>query len=173
MLGGVNDDIEHAEQLGRLLEGRAVATVNLIPYNPTGVGVAFSTSNQTTVNEFQMVLRKKFRINTTVRQQMGQDIDGACGQLVIAGGGSAVRDIEDIGDASVCQPQSTLPDAARVQPALSGENDAPSAGAGSTSGGAVYSSATSPCSEAVAGRLADFLSRGRSSLVALSIACRT
>jgi adenine C2-methylase RlmN of 23S rRNA A2503 and tRNA A37 len=173
MLGGVNDDIEHAEQLGRLLEGRAVATVNLIPYNPTGVGVAFSTSNQTTVNEFQMVLRKKFRINTTVRQQMGQDIDGACGQLVIAGGGSAVRDIEDIGGASVCQPQSTLPDAARVQPALSGENDAPSAGAGSTSGGAVYSSETSPCSEAVAARLADFLSRGRSSLVALSIACRT
>lgn len=105
MLGGVNDELEHAEQLGQLLEGRAVTTVNLIPYNPTGVGVAFTTSKEGTVSQFQMTLRQKYKINTTVRQQMGQDIDGACGQLVIsavasAGGAAAdstgVADIEDM-----------------------------------------------------------------------------
>jgi hypothetical protein len=125
MLGGVNDELAHAEQLGELLADRAVATVNLIPYNPTGVGVAFSTSPEETVTEFQMTLRRKYRINTTVRQQMGQDIDGACGQLVIAataavaapgacasgggaaaaGAGSGLRDIEDISSGPACHAE--------------------------------------------------------------------
>lgn len=83
MLGGLNDKLEHAHELGALLKGRAVTTVNLIPYNPTGVGAAYSTSAEETVTEFQMTLRLQYLINTTVRQQMGQDIDGACGQLVI------------------------------------------------------------------------------------------
>ena len=34
MLGGLNDKLEHAHELGRLLRGRAVTTVNLIPYQP-------------------------------------------------------------------------------------------------------------------------------------------
>eukprot|EP01052_Picozoa_sp_SAG31_P002153 SAG31_NODE_73_length_27793_cov_26.900520_10_plen_76_part_00 len=32
---------------------------------------------------FQEVVRLEYGINTTVRQEMGQDISGACGQLVI------------------------------------------------------------------------------------------
>ena len=85
---------------GALLEGRAVATANLIPYNPTGVGTEFSTSSEEQVEAFQMLLRRSYRINTTVRQQMGQDIDGACGQLVLASADgdkvTGVADIEDV-----------------------------------------------------------------------------
>jgi|EP01044_Picomonas_judraskeda_P003227 adenine C2-methylase RlmN of 23S rRNA A2503 and tRNA A37 len=176
MLGGVNDDIAHAEQLGRLLEGRAVATVNLIPYNPTGVGVAFSTSAESTVTEFQMTLRKKFRINTTVRQQMGQDIDGACGQLVIAAGSggakatgcdsgassaAGVHDIEDIGGGLLCQPQSASVDPARTQ-SISSPTDASGTNAASLplSGGAAASNETSPDDDVLIVKMAEFLSRG-------------
>ena len=178
MLGGVNDDIAHAEQLGRLLEGRAVATVNLIPYNPTGVGVAFSTSAESTVTEFQMTLRKKFRINTTVRQQMGQDIDGACGQLVIAagsGGASAtgcaseassaagVHDIEDIGGARLCQPQSASLGPARMQSVSSRPTYASGVHAASLpllSGGAVASNEIGPDGDDLTVKIGEFLSRG-------------
>ena len=77
-----------------------MATANLIPYNPTGVGAEYSTSSEEQVEAFQMLLRRSYRINTTVRQQMGQDIDGACGQLVLASAGgdqaTGVVDIEDV-----------------------------------------------------------------------------
>ena len=77
-----------------------MATANLIPYNPTGVGIEFSTSSEEQVEAFQMLLRRSYRINTTVRQQMGQDIDGACGQLVLASADgdkvTGVADIEDV-----------------------------------------------------------------------------
>ena len=77
-----------------------MATANLIPYNPTGVGAEYSTSSEEQVEAFQMLLRRSYRINTTVRQQMGQDIDGACGQLVLASADgdkvTGVADIEDV-----------------------------------------------------------------------------
>jgi len=55
------------------------------------------------VKKFQKVLKGIYHIRTTVRQQMGQDIAGACGQLVVslpdersAGGATLLSDIEDL-----------------------------------------------------------------------------
>ncbi|XP_022763508.1 uncharacterized protein LOC111309017 isoform X2 [Durio zibethinus] len=82
MLDGVNDEEQHAHQLGKLLETFQVV-VNLIPFNPIGSFSQFRTSSEQKVSEFQKILRGTYNIRTTVRKQMGQDISGACGQLVV------------------------------------------------------------------------------------------
>ncbi|KAB1208364.1 Dual-specificity RNA methyltransferase RlmN [Morella rubra] len=82
MLDGVNDDELHAHQLGKLLETFQVV-VNLIPFNPIGTSSQFRTSNEQRVSTFQKILRGIYKIRTTVRKEMGQDISGACGQLVV------------------------------------------------------------------------------------------
>ncbi|KAF0914217.1 hypothetical protein E2562_027794 [Oryza meyeriana var. granulata] len=102
MLDGVNDQEQHAHQLGKLLE-TFKAVVNLIPFNPISSSSNFKTSSDHNVKKFQKVLRGIYSIRTTIRQQMGQDIAGACGQLVVslpderpAGGATLLSDIEDI-----------------------------------------------------------------------------
>ena len=48
---------------------------------------------------FKEVLRTEFSIPTTVRKEMGQDISGACGQLVVEyqqGQRKGVQDIEEV-----------------------------------------------------------------------------
>lgn len=102
MLDGVNDEEEHAHQLGKLLETLEVV-VNLIPFNPIGNRSQFRTSSEAKVKCFQRVLREKYNIRTTVRKEMGQDISGACGQLVVnqgdgksAGNAGLLADIEDL-----------------------------------------------------------------------------
>ncbi|PON90556.1 Ribosomal RNA large subunit methyltransferase [Trema orientale] len=82
MLDGVNDGGQHAHQLGKLLETLQVV-VNLIPFNPIGSLSQFRTSSEQNVSEFQKILRGTYNIRTTIRKQMGQDISGACGQLVV------------------------------------------------------------------------------------------
>ncbi|XP_059446297.1 uncharacterized protein LOC132177843 [Corylus avellana] len=82
MLDGVNDEEQHAHQLGKLLETFQVV-VNLIPFNPIGTLSQFKTSCDQRVSTFQKILRGTYNIRTTVRKQMGQDISGACGQLVV------------------------------------------------------------------------------------------
>ncbi|KAI4298557.1 hypothetical protein L6164_032104 [Bauhinia variegata] len=82
MLDGVNDEEQQAHQLGKLLETFQVV-VNLIPFNPIGTLSQFKTSNEQKVSRFQKILRGTYNIRTTVRKQMGQDISGACGQLVV------------------------------------------------------------------------------------------
>ncbi|KAG2704722.1 hypothetical protein I3760_05G017900 [Carya illinoinensis] len=82
MLDGVNDEEQHAHQLGKLLDTFQVV-VNLIPFNPIGSASQFRTSNEHRVSRFQKILRGTYSIRTTVRKQMGQDISGACGQLVV------------------------------------------------------------------------------------------
>ncbi|KAE8670010.1 Radical SAM superfamily protein isoform 3 [Hibiscus syriacus] len=82
MLDGMNDEEQHAHQLGKLLETFQVV-VNLIPFNPIGSSSQFRTSSDQRVSEFQKVLRGTYNIRTTIRKQMGQDISGACGQLVV------------------------------------------------------------------------------------------
>ncbi|GFR39952.1 hypothetical protein Agub_g30 [Astrephomene gubernaculifera] len=101
MLAGVNDGLEQAHQLGQLLQGDDVV-INLIPWNPIyqPEGPFFEAPVEGSVGAFQAVLRHTYGLHTTIRQEMGQDISGACGQLVIeAGGGGcsreATRDIED------------------------------------------------------------------------------
>jgi 23S rRNA (adenine2503-C2)-methyltransferase len=76
MLAGVNDRVEHARSLGRLLDAKAFK-VNLIPYNPTG---AFDGSSREAIGAFAHALRRA-GIPTTVRLTRGRDIAAACGQL--------------------------------------------------------------------------------------------
>lgn len=57
--------------------------MNLIPFNPIGSLSHFRTSSEEKVLRFQKILRGVSNIRTTVRKQMGQDISGACGQLVV------------------------------------------------------------------------------------------
>src|SRR5581483_8758895 len=76
MLAGVNDRVEQAAQLARLLDRRSFK-VNLIPYNPPG---AFAGSSRAGIAAFKSVLDRA-GIPATVRLTRGRDIDAACGQL--------------------------------------------------------------------------------------------
>ena len=118
LIDGVNASVEHAHQLGQLLQGRRV-TVNLIPYNPTGIGEkhGFRSPSEETCKAFQDTMLKYHgfdgrHIYTTLRRSSanGRSVEGACGQLVIksiedaksASGAEEreakqLQDIEDIG----------------------------------------------------------------------------
>jgi 23S rRNA (adenine2503-C2)-methyltransferase len=76
MLAGVNDGVEQAEELARVLDASAFK-VNLIPYNPTG---RFDGSSRETIGAFKSVLDRA-RIPATVRLTRGREIAAACGQL--------------------------------------------------------------------------------------------
>src|SRR3954468_12948055 len=76
MLAGVNDHVEHAAELARLLD-RKIFKVNLIPYNPTG---SFGGSGRNAIAAFAAVLERE-RVPVTVRLTRGRDIAAACGQL--------------------------------------------------------------------------------------------
>ncbi|XP_042508761.1 dual-specificity RNA methyltransferase RlmN [Macadamia integrifolia] len=102
MLDGVNDEEQQAHQLGKLLQTLEVV-VNLIPFNPIGITNQFRTSNKQNVQMFQSILRSFYGIRTTIRKQMGQDISGACGQLVVnippkgsVSSADLITDIEDL-----------------------------------------------------------------------------
>jgi 23S rRNA (adenine2503-C2)-methyltransferase len=81
MLDGVNDDVQLADQLARLL-GRDGFHVNLIAYNPTGS--AFQASSQERVAAFAERLGG-YGVSASYRRSHGQDIDAACGQLAVEG----------------------------------------------------------------------------------------
>ena len=76
MLAGINDRVEQAAQLARLLE-RKIYKVNLIPYNPTG---AYEGSTRDAIAAFKAVLDRA-GLPATVRLTRGRDIQAACGQL--------------------------------------------------------------------------------------------
>jgi len=78
MLDGVNDSLDHADELITLLDGRP-AKINLIPFNPFK-GTRFSRSAADTITRFQNRLRDRGLVTTT-RKTRGEDIDAACGQL--------------------------------------------------------------------------------------------
>jgi 23S rRNA (adenine2503-C2)-methyltransferase len=79
MLAGVNDRVEQARALARLLDPR-VFKVNLIPYNPTG---AFQGSSPKAIAAFEAALARE-GLPATVRLSRGRDIEAACGQLAAA-----------------------------------------------------------------------------------------
>lgn len=82
MLAHVNDSEEQAQQLGSLLQGRAVV-LNLIPWNPVySPEFDFQAPGHQRTDAFQKIVRQ-YGVHCTVRQEKGQDISGACGQLVI------------------------------------------------------------------------------------------
>lgn len=88
MLGpDVNCTEAHAHQLGALLQGRDVL-VNLIPWNPIlSPSISFSAPADGANVAFHAILRHQYGVNCTIRQEKGQDISGACGQLVLEQGG--------------------------------------------------------------------------------------
>jgi len=79
MLDGVNDSIEQAQALVRLLKGRISCKLNLIPFNPFPAS-GLTCSSRERVQAFAGVLLAA-GIVTTVRKTRGDDIDAACGQL--------------------------------------------------------------------------------------------
>jgi adenine C2-methylase RlmN of 23S rRNA A2503 and tRNA A37 len=98
LLDGVNDGVAIAAQLGELLKGHHV-TVNLIPWNPVlSPDMHFGAPGLEQVRKFQKVLRQDFGIACTVRQEKGQEILGACGQLVVQtkSGPGAIKGLADI-----------------------------------------------------------------------------
>ncbi len=78
LLGGVNDQPEHARQLAGVARTLR-ANVNLIRYNEVK-GMPFDRPEDAAVRAFQQVLRDK-GINTHIRASRGRDIAAACGQL--------------------------------------------------------------------------------------------
>jgi 23S rRNA (adenine2503-C2)-methyltransferase len=74
----VNDDLESAKQLVKLLNG-IKAKVNLIYFNPYP-GSPFQRPDEQTVQAFQAYLLKK-GVLCTIRESKGMDISAACGQL--------------------------------------------------------------------------------------------
>jgi 23S rRNA (adenine2503-C2)-methyltransferase len=86
LMAGVNDDLEQARRLGRLLaplrvpgSGGHAAHVNLIPYNPTP-GTGFSPPSKAAVRRFRDAVAAS-GVPVSVRANRGVGIDAACGQL--------------------------------------------------------------------------------------------
>jgi len=79
MLDDINDSDLHAKQLIQLLKNKAVK-VNLIPFNPFPK-TTYHCSPMEKIKKFQKKLMDS-DIMTTIRRTRGEDIEGACGQLV-------------------------------------------------------------------------------------------
>ena len=78
LIKGVNDSIEDAKKLERLIRP-TFGYVNLIPYNPV-VENGYERADDESVTLFHNYLHTK-KIKTTIRKEFGSDIDAACGQL--------------------------------------------------------------------------------------------
>lgn len=78
MLGGVNDQPEHAAQLAQLARD-CKAFVNLIPLHPGG-SMGFTPTSGAVIASFARALRAR-NVETAVRRSRGLDIAAACGQL--------------------------------------------------------------------------------------------
>ena len=78
LIKDVNDNKEEARCLAELLKGM-ICHVNLIPVNEIKENT-FKRSDMTRVKEFANVLNSR-NIETTIRREMGADINAACGQL--------------------------------------------------------------------------------------------
>ncbi|PKN56080.1 MAG: 23S rRNA (adenine(2503)-C(2))-methyltransferase RlmN [Deltaproteobacteria bacterium HGW-Deltaproteobacteria-14] len=78
LLAGVNDTVDDARRLVRLLSG-IYCKVNLIPFNPWP-GAPYARPDNDTVEAFGAVLRDA-EYTVTIRYSKGEDIGAACGQL--------------------------------------------------------------------------------------------
>ncbi len=78
LLGGVNDQADHARRLAALLRGRT-ALLNVIPYNPVG-GLPYQTPSPAAQKRFRDILQQS-GMNVQFRQRKGDKISAACGQL--------------------------------------------------------------------------------------------
>ena len=78
MLAGVNDQIEHAKQLAKLVKD-VPCKMNLIPFN-SFKGTRYERSSDAQVLKFQKVLINH-GIDTWIRKTRGDSVSAACGQL--------------------------------------------------------------------------------------------
>ncbi|ANS74994.1 23S rRNA (adenine(2503)-C2)-methyltransferase [Paenibacillus yonginensis] len=78
LIGGVNDQVEHAEELASVLKDM-LCHVNLIPVNHVPERKYVRTSRND-IFKFQRALADQ-GINVTIRREQGHDIAAACGQL--------------------------------------------------------------------------------------------
>lgn len=78
LIDGVNDNARQAKELAALLKGQ-LASVNLIPINPV-VERNWNRPAPERIEFFEGYLAKQ-HITVTVRREMGNDIQAACGQL--------------------------------------------------------------------------------------------
>ncbi len=78
LLAGVNDSVEQAMLLAKLLKG-IPSKINLIPFNESS-DIPFKRPIHEQVLAFQQVL-KEANYTTIIRKSKGRDISAACGQL--------------------------------------------------------------------------------------------
>lgn len=81
MLDGMNDSVEHARKLTKLIKG-IPAKVNIIPFNPWP-GSIYLCSSEEKISAFAKEIREA-GYQALVRTPRGQDILAACGQLKTA-----------------------------------------------------------------------------------------
>ena len=78
LLDGINDSLENALELSKLVKGLN-CYINLIPYNETN-NLNFKRSSTIQIMKFYDILKKN-NINVTIRREFGSKISAACGQL--------------------------------------------------------------------------------------------
>ena len=81
LLKNINDtpaDARNLIKFLRSLENNKLLHVNLIRYNSIGFGLEPSSRDMT--KKFKFLLEKE-RVSSTIRKSLGEDIQGACGQL--------------------------------------------------------------------------------------------
>ena len=78
MLENINDSIDCAKELSKLLKG-INCYVNLIPYNETE-NIEFKRTKKVQILAFYDILKKN-GICVTIRKEFGSNVDAACGQL--------------------------------------------------------------------------------------------
>jgi len=99
MLGGVNDQPEHARQLAALAR-ECRAFVNLIPLHPGG-SQGFTPTPADGIARFARLMRER-GVEVAIRKSRGMDIAAACGQLRVERlGRRAPRAADQHGDVQV------------------------------------------------------------------------
>jgi 23S rRNA (adenine2503-C2)-methyltransferase len=88
LLKGVTDSLEDGHRLAAFAKGFP-SKVNLIPFNPHE-GSGFEPPSESRVSELCRLLARE-GLTVSVRRSRGQDVAGACGQLVKEGQGRPLR----------------------------------------------------------------------------------
>lgn len=81
VLKGINDQSEHAHELGKLMQ-RRMAHINFIPYNVNPeCGDELQKPEEAKIRTMQKILLDEYDVPSTVRMTMGDEMAAACGQL--------------------------------------------------------------------------------------------
>lgn len=81
VLQGLNDQPEHAHELGKLMF-RRMAHINFIPYNVNPeCGDELKKPEENAIRIMQKILMDEYEVPSTIRMTMGDEMAAACGQL--------------------------------------------------------------------------------------------